>query len=62
MVNRKLRVKSKRGGKRKGAGRKSMGKRTISLSLKGDNLDKARERGVTNMSELFDGLLAGWLG
>ena len=32
-----------------------------SLSLKGESLDKARELGVTNMSDLIDRLLARWL-
>ncbi len=52
--------KSKRGGARAGAGRKSQGKATYNLSLTVDNVEKARKR-TDNLSGTVDGLLAKWL-
>jgi hypothetical protein len=53
--------KSKRGGARKGAGRKSLGKVAYNVTLTAKNVTsaKARER---NFSGLLDRLLAAWLG
>jgi len=45
------------GGKRKGAGRKSEGKRGYSVTLTEANVDKAQER-EPNLSALLDRLLA----
>ena len=56
-----MEVKAKRGGKREGAGRKPMGKRTYSVTLTATNVQKAREREL-NLSGLLDRLLARWLG
>jgi hypothetical protein len=52
---------SKRGGKRKGAGRKSMGKGKFTASLTAKNVARARKR-EKNFSALLDRLLARWLG
>ena len=51
---------SKRGGKRKGAGRKPEGKRGYSVTLTEANVDNALER-ESNLSALLDRLLARWL-
>lgn len=48
------------GGKRKGAGRPSQGKRPVLVTLNGDNVDAAKKR-EKNFSGLLDGLLADWL-
>lgn len=48
------------GGARKGAGRKSEGKRGYSVSLTEANVDKALKR-VPRLSPLLDRLLARWL-
>ncbi len=45
------------GGKRKGAGRKSEGKRGYSVTLTEENVDKALKR-ESNLSALLDRLLA----
>jgi len=52
--------KSKRGGKREGAGRKSQGKRKYSVSLTADTVERAQER-TDNFSGLLDRLLTDWL-
>lgn len=55
-----MKEKPKRGGKREGAGRKPMGKKTYSLTLTEDNVVEARKR-ESNLSGLLDRLLAIWL-
>ena len=50
----------KRGGKRKGAGRKSMGKERYTVTLSAANVESARGK-ETNFSGLLDRLLARWL-
>ena len=52
--------KSKRGGKRAGAGRPSRGKATFNLSLTVVNVDAAKKR-TRNFSATMDALLAEWL-
>ena len=52
--------KTKRGGKREGAGRKPMGKAPYTVTLTEANVDKARRK-ESNLSGLLDGLLAVWL-
>ena len=49
-----------RGGKRKGAGRKSMGKGRYTVTLTSENVENARGK-ETNFSGLLDRLLARWL-
>ena len=51
----------KRGGKRKGAGRKPMGKERYTVTLTKANVKRARQR-ESNFSGLLDRLLAKWLG
>jgi hypothetical protein len=53
--------KDGRGGKRKGAGRKPMGKATYSVTLTEKNVKRAKKR-EANFSGLLDWLLAQWLG
>jgi hypothetical protein len=55
-----MKEKPKRGGKREGAGRKPMGKKTYSLTLTEENVVEARKR-ESNLSGLIDRLLARWL-
>jgi hypothetical protein len=50
----------KRGGKRKGAGRKSMGKARYNVTLTSENVEGAREK-ESNFSGLLDRLLEQWL-
>jgi len=50
----------RRGGKRKGAGRKPMGKGRFTVTLTKANVTNARKR-ERNFSGLLDRLLAGWL-
>jgi len=50
----------KRGGKRKGAGRKPMGKAPYTVTLTEANVDKARRK-ESNLSGLLDSLLLVWL-
>jgi hypothetical protein len=52
--------KQKRGGRRKGAGRKPMGKAPYTVTLTKKNVTKARKR-ESNLSGLLDRLLAEWL-
>jgi len=49
----------KRGGKRKGAGRKSMGKERYTVTLTPTNVSTAKEK-ERNLSGLLDRLLAQW--
>lgn len=56
-----MKKEPKRGGKRKGAGRKPMGKAPYTVTLTQDNVEKARKR-EANFSGLLDRLLARWLG
>ena len=60
MSIRKDNIISKRGGKRKGAGRKPEGKRGYSVTLTEKNVKRAKKR-ETNFSGLLDRLLADWL-
>jgi hypothetical protein len=55
-----MKEKPSRGGKREGAGRPPMGKKTYSLTLTEDNVVEARKR-ESNFSGLLDRLLANWL-
>lgn len=55
-----MKEKPNRGGKREGAGRKPMGKKTYSLTLTEENVVEARKR-ESNLSGLLDRLLARWL-
>lgn len=55
-----MKEKPSRGGKREGAGRKPMGKKTYSLTLTEENVVEARKR-ESNLSGLIDRLLAQWL-
>lgn len=55
-----MKEKAKRGGKREGAGRKPMGKKTYSLTLTENNVVEARKR-ESNLSGLLDRLLGIWL-
>jgi hypothetical protein len=50
----------KRGGRRKGAGRKPMGKSPYTVTLTEQNVDRAKKR-ERNFSGLLDRLLAKWL-
>jgi len=50
----------KRGGKRKGAGRKPMGKGRYTVTLTAVNVKMARDK-ERNMSGLLDRLLAQWV-
>ena len=50
----------KRGGKRKGAGRKPMGKERYTVTLTAVNVKMARDK-ERNMSGLLDRLLAQWV-
>lgn len=52
--------KNTRGGKRKGAGRKPMGKKAYAVTLTEKNVKRARRR-ERNLSGLLDRLLADWL-
>ena len=52
--------KSSRGGKRKGAGRKPMGKVPVLVTLTEKNVKRAKKR-EGNFSGLLDRLLADWL-
>jgi len=52
--------KETRGGKRKGAGRKSEGKATYTVTLTEKNVKQAKKR-EGNFSGLLDRLLADWL-
>jgi hypothetical protein len=54
-------AKKKRGGKRKGAGRKSEGKAEYIVTLTAENVERAKKR-QANFSGLLDWLLARWLG
>ena len=49
-----------RGGKRKGAGRKPMGKVPVLVTLTEKNVKRAKKR-ESNFSGLLDRLLAKWL-
>ncbi len=51
---------SSRGGKRKGAGRKSEGKKHYNVTLTEKNVNAAKKR-TDNLSGTLDELLAGWL-
>lgn len=51
---------SKRGGKREGAGRPSLGKKHYDVTLTETNVEAAKER-ESNLSGLLDRLLAEWL-
>jgi hypothetical protein len=51
---------NKRGGKRKGAGRKSMGKERYTVTLIAANVKTARGK-ERNLSGLLDRLLAQWV-
>jgi hypothetical protein len=53
--------KQQHGGKRKGAGRKPMGKAAYLVTLTEKNVKRAKKR-ETNFSGLLDRLLTGWLG
>jgi hypothetical protein len=53
-------VKKQHGGKRKGAGRKSEGKKAVLVTLTEKNVKEAKKR-ETNFSGLIDRLLARWL-
>jgi hypothetical protein len=50
----------KRGGKRRGAGRKPMGKNAYTVTLTEENVKRAKKR-ENNFSGLLDRLLAKWL-
>jgi len=50
----------KRGGKRKGAGRKPLGKAPFTVTLTETSVRRAREK-ESNLSGLLDKLLAKWL-
>lgn len=54
-------TKSKRGGKREGAGRKPQGKKPYLVTLTAKNVTVAKKR-ERNFSGLLDRLLAAWLG
>ena len=53
-------AKKQRGGKRKGAGRKSEGKAAYTVTLTEMNVKRAKKR-ESNFSGLLDRLLAKWL-
>jgi hypothetical protein len=61
MSIRKDDIVSKRGGKRKGAGRKPEGKRGYSVTLTEKNVKRAKKREPL-LSPLLDRLLGEWLG
>lgn len=50
----------KRGGSREGAGRPSLGKTRVNLTLTSDLVDRARAK-EDNLSALIDRLLADWM-
>ena len=52
--------KTNRGGRREGAGRKSQGKKHVTLTLTEKTVEAAKGR-TDNLSGLVDGLLAQWL-
>jgi hypothetical protein len=52
---------TQRGGRRKGAGRKPMGKNPYTVTLTEKNVNRAKKR-EKNFSALLDRLLASWLG
>lgn len=52
--------KKKVGGKRKGAGRPSQGKKPVLVTLTAENITKAKAR-ESNFSGLLDRLLADWI-
>jgi post-segregation antitoxin (ccd killing protein) len=54
------RMKSGPGGAREGAGRPSLGKARVNLTLNGELVERARER-EPNLSALLDRLLRQWL-
>lgn len=56
-----MKERSKRGGKREGAGRKPEGKATYSVTLTKKTVERAKKR-ETNFSGLLDRLLSEWLG
>lgn len=56
-----MKTKSKRGGKREGAGRKPEGKTAVTVTLTEENVERAKKR-ESNFSGLLDQLLAKWLG
>ncbi len=60
MSIRKHNIISKRGGKRKGAGRKPEGKRGYSVTLTEKNVKRSKKR-EPNLSSLLDRLLVDWL-
>jgi len=49
-----------RGGKRRGAGRKPMGKKTYAVTLTESSVNKAKKK-ADNFSGLLDELLADWI-
>ena len=51
---------TQRGGRRKGAGRKPMGKNAYTVTLTKNNVERAKKR-EANFSGLLDRLLATWL-
>ena len=51
---------SKRGGKRKGAGRPPEGKKPVLVTLTEKNVKRAKKQ-EKNFSGLLDGLLADWI-
>jgi hypothetical protein len=53
-------MKNKRGGRRKGAGRKPMGKNAYTVTLTEKNVQRTKKR-EENFSGLLDRLLATWL-
>jgi hypothetical protein len=53
-------AKKQHGGKRKGSGRKSEGKKPVLVTLTETNVKKAKKR-EKNFSGLLDGLLADWI-
>jgi putative NADPH-quinone reductase len=53
-------VKTQHGGKRKGSGRKSQGKKAVLVTLTEKNVKRAKKR-ADNFSGLLDGLLADWI-
>jgi hypothetical protein len=52
-------TKKQHGGKRKGAGRKSQGKKRYNVTLTETNAERAKKRG--NLSGTLDELLGVWL-
>jgi hypothetical protein len=53
-------LKKNRGGRREGSGRKSQGKKHVTLTLTEKTVDAAKGR-TDNLSGLVDGLLSQWL-